>query len=109
MMTTRRRRQTIHKVCPVITAMDRLERDGANSNTAIRRRMALIAAERKMETSETNRLMKGRRIATFDLRQFVKKHQVSADWLIFGDLKGRLRMARGMTRPPSTKILDEPA
>jgi hypothetical protein len=44
-------------------------------------------------------LMKGRRIPTFHLCQFAEKRHVSVEWLIAGDLKGRLRMARNEIAP----------
>jgi hypothetical protein len=43
--------------------------------------------------------MKGRRIPTFHLCQFAEKRHVSVEWLIAGDLKGRLRMARNEIAP----------
>ena len=42
--------------------------------------------------------MKGRWLPPHDLCQFAKRHRLSFDWLLGGDLKGRLRMAR---RDPS--------
>jgi hypothetical protein len=43
-------------------AHQRLNKDGASSNAMVRRRIALIAAERKLEPLETAALMKGRYI-----------------------------------------------
>ena len=43
-----------------LVALGRLIDDGASSNAAVRRRIALIAAERKLHPSETAALMKGR-------------------------------------------------
>ena len=44
--------------------------------------------------------MKGRWLSTFHICQFARKHHVSVDWLIGGDLKGRLRMARNEVMAP---------
>jgi len=79
---------------PDLTAYDRLEKDGAYSKEAVRRRIALIAAERMLDPRQTRRLMKGRWLTVRDLGLFMEKHHLSADWLLAGDLKGRLRMAR---------------
>jgi hypothetical protein len=95
------------EVSPEIAAMERLVDDGSCSNAAIRKRIALIAAERKLDPSETMAMMKGRWLRTFDLCQFAKKYHLGADWLIFGDLKGLLRTVRGCpTRPePRPRVL----
>ena len=77
-----------------LAAIGRLNADGASTNAAIRRRIALIAAERKLDPAEIKSLMKGRWLPPEDLCQFVKRHRLSFDWLLGGDLKGRLRMAR---------------
>jgi hypothetical protein len=78
--------------------IERLNAAGASSKAAIRQRIALIAAERKLDPSEIKSLMKGRWLPSYDLCQFAKRHRLSFDWLLGGDLKGRLRMAR---RDPS--------
>ena len=63
-----------------------------------RRRIALIAAERNLDASETN----ARRWLTIShLGQFAVKHHVGVDGLISGDLKGRLRMARNEVALPN--------
>jgi hypothetical protein len=86
------------EVSPEIAACQRLTKEGASSNATIRRRIALIAAERKLDPSETTAVMKGR-LTLYHIGQFAKKHHVSVDWLIAGDLKGRLRMARNEIAP----------
>jgi len=103
----KRGRKPKPELSPEIAAIDRLTKDGNCSNAAVRKRIALIAAERKLEPSETEALMKGRWLRTFDLCQFAKKHHLSVDWLIFGDLKGLLRTVRGCpTRPePRPRVL----
>jgi hypothetical protein len=89
-----------------LVALGRLTDDGASSNGAVRRRIALIAAERKLDPSEINALMKGRWLPTFDLCQFAKKHRLSFDWLLGGDLKGRLRMAQRCPSLPCQDVAD---
>jgi hypothetical protein len=79
--------------------------DGASSNAAIRKRIVLIAAERKLDHSETKALTSGRRISTYQLCQFVEKHHLSFDWLIAGHIKGRLEMARNEFGPPPEPVL----
>jgi hypothetical protein len=69
-----------------------LSDDGASSKAAIRKRIALIAAERKLPAAETKKVMG--RLLTYDIKLFVEKHHISVDWLLYGDLKGRFRMAR---------------
>jgi hypothetical protein len=81
--------------------MERLTEDGASSKAAIRKRIALIAAERKLDPSETEDLMKGRWLRTFHLRQFAKKHHLSVDWLICGELKAYPRGA--VAREPASR------
>ena len=85
------------KLSPELAACDRLANDGAGSNATIRKRIALIAAERKLDPSETEALMKGRWLRTFHLRQFAEKHNLRADWLICGDLKAHPRRTTAAT------------
>jgi hypothetical protein len=89
-----------------LVALGRLNAAGASSKAAIRQRIALIAAERKLDPSEINSLMKGRWLPTFDLCQFAKKHRLSFDWLLGGDLKGRLRMAQRCPSLPRQDVVD---
>ena len=70
------------ELSPEIAAIERLTENGASSNAAVRKRIVLIAAERKLDPSETEALMKGRWLRTFHLCQFAKKHHLSVDWLI---------------------------
>ncbi len=83
----KRDRKPTPEVSPEIAALDRLSKDGASSNAAVRRRIALIAAERNLAPSETKALMRSRRLSLFLLGQFAKKHHLSVDWLIGGNLK----------------------
>jgi hypothetical protein len=84
----KRGRKPRPELSPEIAACERLSEDGASSNATIRKRIALIAAERKLDPSETEALTKGRWLRTFHLCQFA--HHLSVDWLIFGKLKGLL-------------------
>jgi len=103
-MTTRKQgREPKPKLSPEIAALARLSNEGAGSNAAIRRRIALITAERKLDHSETQALTKGRWLRTYDICQFAKKHHVSVDWLIGGDLKAyprRSALCQAMTHRP---------
>jgi hypothetical protein len=103
----KRGRKPKPEVSPELAAYQRLVDDGASSNATIRKRIALIAAERKLDPSETMAMMKGRWLRTFDLCQFAKKYHLSADWLVYGDLEGLLRTVRGCpTRPePRPRVL----
>jgi len=79
-------------------ALQRLERDGAQSTEALQRRVRAIAAERKIPPADFAKLMY-KRISTFAVLQFCKKHKISIDWLLCGDLKGLQRMTKGEKRP----------
>ena len=74
-----------------LKAFDRLERDGATSDDALRRRVRAIAAERNIPAADYAKLMH-KRISTVAVRQFCEKHKVSYDWLLAGDLGGLRRM-----------------
>jgi hypothetical protein len=51
----------------------------------------LITAEHKLPNTEIKWIG---RLKHQDMVSFVKRHNVSWDWLLCGDLRGRLRMAR---------------
>jgi hypothetical protein len=74
-------------------ALQRLERDGAQSRPAMQRRVRALAAERSIPTADFHKLMY-KRPSTQAVMDFCKKHKVSADWLLCGDLKGLARMER---------------
>jgi len=63
-------------------------------NDAVRARMSLVLFERKASKEETRDWLKGR-LTTLRIRDFAEKYPVSYDWLLGGDLKGLLCMARG--------------
>ena len=68
-------------------ARARLVRDGASSNAAMRRRLSALAAERNLPPAEYAKLVH-KRIMASAVHEFCRKHNVSLDWLMYGDLKG---------------------
>jgi hypothetical protein len=58
---------------------------------AIRQRIRLIAAERKLSDDQIANALTCK---DEPLLQFAERHTLSLDWLICGDLKGLLRMKR---------------
>jgi hypothetical protein len=74
-------------------ARQRLVKDGCQTNAAMRRRVLLLAAERNLPPAEYAKLMH-KRVLTGPLLAFCKKHNVSIDWLMCGDLKGLQRTAK---------------
>lgn len=73
-------------------AFRRLEREGAHSTAALQRRVRAIAQERNLPPADFAKLMH-KRITTPAVMAFCKKHKVSFDWLLCGDLRGLHRMA----------------
>jgi hypothetical protein len=71
--------------------LQRLERDGATSRPAMQRRILALAAERSIPPADFHKLMY-KRPTTQAVMDFCKKHKVSFDWLLCGDLKGLQRM-----------------
>jgi hypothetical protein len=78
---------------------DRLERDGAHSMDAIRRRVRAIAQERNLQPADIAKLMY-KRISTTHAVAFCEKHKVSLDWLLCGDLQGLHRMTKAAKATP---------
>jgi hypothetical protein len=75
----------------LIRARNRLRRDGCSSADAFRRRVLVLAAERNFPPAEYAKLMhKGSSMKP--ILEFCRKHDVSLDWLMDGDLKGLQRM-----------------
>ena len=74
-------------------ARERLDRDGANSSDALRRRVRAFAEERSLPPADIAKLMY-KRINTRDVMLFCEKHKVSFDWLLCGDLRGLQRMTQ---------------
>jgi hypothetical protein len=89
-------------------AIDRLERDGAHSRAAMQRRVRALAQERNIPPVDIHKLMY-KRPSTETILVFCKKHKVSFDWLLAGDLKGLKRMtqdqhlSRAKSKPKSLK------
>jgi hypothetical protein len=84
-------------------AVDRLQRDGCCSMDAVRRRVRAFAQERNLQPAEFAKLMH-KRVSTPHAIAFCKKHKVSLDWLLYGNLQGLQRMMqeRRMGKMPTT-------
>jgi hypothetical protein len=80
-------------------AADRLERDGAHSTAALQRRVRSLAQERNIPPADFAKLMY-KRIITANAMAFCEKHQVSLDWLLYGDLRGLQRMTKEAKATP---------
>jgi hypothetical protein len=89
----------------MIRARGRLVRDGSQSDAAFKRRVLLLAAERNLPPAEYAKLMH-KRVLTGPILAFCKKHDVSMDWLMAGDLKGLQRM-KNWERQGDTMTADE--
>ena len=72
-------------------ASNRLLRDGCRTDAAMKRRVLALAAERNLPPAEYAKLMH-KRIIMKSIQEFCRKHNVSLDWLMYGDLKGLQRM-----------------
>jgi hypothetical protein len=77
----------------LVRARQRLVKDGCQTDAAMRRRLLALAAERSIPPAEYAKLMH-KRVLTGPLLAFCKKHNVSVDWLMCGDLKGLQRTAK---------------
>jgi hypothetical protein len=64
-------------------------------NEQLRARLRLVAAERKIPDADMKWIG---RLRHYDLLLFVRKHKLSWDWVLCGDLKDRPRMARSALR-----------
>jgi hypothetical protein len=101
----KRGRKPKPELSPKIAAIHRLTADGASSNATIRKRIALIAAERNLDPSKTKALMKGRWLRLRHLCQFAEKHNLSPHWLVSGDLRSHPRGTA--PRPHFTRSLTD--
>jgi hypothetical protein len=72
-------------------ASDRLRRDGCSTDAAMKRRVLALAAERNLPPADYAKLMH-KRVMDRSIHEFCSKHDVSLDWLMYGDLKGLQRM-----------------
>jgi hypothetical protein len=75
----------------LIIARNRLRNDGCSSDAAFQRRVLALAAERNFPPAEYSKLLR-KRCPMPPIVKFCKKHDVSLDWLMDGDLKGLQRM-----------------
>ena len=82
-------------------ATERLRQAGAYSTPAVQRRIQAFAIERGIPPAEYAKLLH-KRISTAAFMAFCKKHNVSADWLLCGDLKGLQRMTNEAKATPET-------
>src|SRR5438045_2694339 len=87
MVRAKRAHSTKSKAGRAINADERLARDGACSRSAIRRRIQLIAQERRLRPAAVAKAMT---CGTNNVVEFCERHDVSCDWLVCGDLKGLL-------------------
>lgn len=101
----KRGRKPKPELSPKIAAIHRLTADGASSNATIRKRIALIAAERNLDPSKTKALMKGRWLRLRHLCQVAEKHNLSPHWLVSGDLRSHPRGTA--PRPHFTRSLTD--
>ena len=83
----------------LVIARGRLRKDGCSSDAAMRRRVLLLAAERNLPPTEYAKLMH-KRVLMPSIQNFCRKHGVSLDWLMDGDLKGLQRMKRWAKEDP---------
>jgi hypothetical protein len=74
-------------------ARQRLVRDGCQTDAAMRRRLLALAAERNIPPADYAKLMH-KRVLMPSIQNFCRKHDVSLDWLMDGDLKGLQRMKK---------------
>jgi hypothetical protein len=65
-----------------------------NWKRSIAARIDLVAAERGFDASEIEPAKK----RDDELIDFAVRHSLSIDWLLYGDLRGRMNMACGYTR-----------
>src|SRR5258706_5663238 len=75
----------------LVRARQHLVRDGCCTDAAMRRRLLVLAAERNLPPAAYAELMH-KRIMMKSIQEFCRKHNVSLDWLMDGDLKGLQRM-----------------
>jgi hypothetical protein len=68
-------------------ALKRLERDGSGADKNVRRRLQVIAQERGLSVSEVSKAIR----SNPSLMAFCTAHNLSFDWVFYGDLKGLFR------------------
>ena len=86
----RMRKARLHgSMGPELAAKTRLEIDGAGSEDAVRRRIRWLAHEKKLAPVDIYQAMTCR---LHHLAEFIQRHELSYDWLLYGDLQGLRRM-----------------
>src|SRR5882762_6687563 len=85
-----------------VKARARLVRDGCHTDAAMQRRVLLLAAERNLPPAEYAKLMH-KRVLMPSIQNFCRKHDVSLDWLMDGDLKGLQRMKAWAKEDPDVQ------
>ena len=86
----------------LVIARGRLRKDGCSSDAAMRRRVLLLAAERDLPPAEYAKLLHKRTMMK-SIQEFCRKHDVSLDWLMDGDLKGLQRMKKWAKEDPDER------
>jgi hypothetical protein len=87
----------------LVIARNRLRQDGCSSDAAFHRRVLLLAAERNLPAVEFGKLLR-KRCPMKPITEFCRKHDVSLDWLMYGDLKGLQRMKQWAKEDPDERI-----
>jgi hypothetical protein len=88
---------------PELAARTRLEIDGAGRGEAVQRRILWLAHERKLAPAEIEKAMTCR---LHHLAAFIKRQNLSYDWLLYGDLKGLQRMHVKKQSPAILTVTD---
>src|SRR5882724_7223057 len=86
----------------LVIARGRLRKDGCSSDAAMRRRVLLLAAERDLPPAEYAKLLHKRTMMK-SIQEFRRKHDVSLDWLMDGDLKGLQPMKKWAKEDPDER------
>jgi hypothetical protein len=86
----------------LVIARNRLRQDGCSSDAAFHRRVLLLAAERNLPAAEFGKLLR-KRCPMKPITEFCRKHDVSLDWLMDGDLKGLQRMKQWAKEDPDER------
>jgi hypothetical protein len=101
--TPRRTASKTKPTSPVQQPATAQKEERARTRQEIRNRISLIATERRLPRSETAKVMSYLR--TRDVIAFIVRHQISADWLLCGNLKGLLDTVRGCPSRPQQPVL----
>jgi hypothetical protein len=99
----KRKREDRHRRDQELVAKTRLAMDGAASSDAIRRRILWLAHERKSAPADIYKAMTCR---LDHPAGFIKHQNPSYDWLLYGELKGLLRMPANKQSPAILTVAD---